>query len=127
MVDDYLRARISRLSFEEASKLCEGITELGRELTRVGASIELKTGIPLLEIEPGRYDLQRLLYYKFMKAFWNEGLSFAENNLVNVDWYHPRYAHRHSPEEVRGWCKRLGLSTLWFHPEPSGITVIAGK
>jgi hypothetical protein len=62
-----------------------------------------------------------------MKAFWNDGLSFADNNLVNVDWYHPQYAHRHTPEEVKSWCEKLGLKIIWFNIEESGISVIAKK
>jgi SAM-dependent methyltransferase len=127
MVDDYLREKISSLSFSEAYKICEGITELGRELSKINTQIELKIGIPYLDIPPGKYNLQRLFYYKIMKAFWNDALSFDENNLVNVDWYHPQYGHRHTPEEVKNWCKKLNLEVIWFNVEESGVTIRAKR
>ena len=61
------------------------------------------------------------------KLFWNDDLSFDENLHVNFDWYHPRYAHRHTEEEVRGWCEEADLDVTRFHVEPSGFTVRAVK
>lgn len=80
----------------------EQITELGRELSRTGATIALERGVPLLGIEPGDHDVQRLIYWSFLKCFWNENFSERLNVLVNFHWYHPPYASRHTEEEVRG-------------------------
>ena len=30
---------------------------------------------------------------------------------MNFDWYHPRYAHRQTEEEVRRWCEEAGLGS----------------
>jgi len=57
--------------------------------------------------------------------FWDERLSFEENCHVNFDWYHPRYAHRHTEEEIRSWCEELGLVIHHFDVEESGFTVRA--
>jgi hypothetical protein len=59
--------------------------------------------------------------------FWNESLSFEENNHVNFDWYHPRYAHRQTEEDVRRWCAEANLSITHFDVEESGFTVRAIK
>ena len=76
-------------------------------------------------IQAGRYDVQRLIYWHFAKLFWNPELTMEENLHVNFDWYHPRYAHRHSEEEVRGWCDDADLEITRFDVEPSGFTVRA--
>lgn len=125
--DDYLRNSVTSMPADEAWETCKGITELGEKLSGLDAEIEIERGIPLLGIKPGRHSLQRLMYYTMMKMFWNEALSFEENNLVNFDWYHPYYAWRHTPGEIREWCRELGLHVVWLNEEPSGIAVRAIK
>ena len=83
--------------------------------------------VPLLGIRAGRYDIQRLIYWNFAKMFWNDQLSLEENHHVNFDWYHPRYAHRHTEEEVRGWCSEGNLKIVHFDAQESGFTVRAVK
>ena len=58
-------------------------------------------------VKKGTYDLQRFMYYNMFKCYWNSKLSFDDNVHVNFDWYHPRYSHRHTPEQVQGWLKEL--------------------
>jgi len=111
-VDDYVREKISALPYDEAMKVCDQITELGRALSRY----QLKIAVPavdILDIEKGEYDLQRFIYHFFMKCFWNPELSFQENAVINYDWYHPQTCSRHTVEEVRGWFMNAGLN-LFF-------------
>src|SRR5690606_27910759 len=84
-MDDYVRDRISGLSYEEALKHCRAITDLGRALAEAKVEITVP-GVPLLGIEAGRYDLQRFLYHFFMKCYWNPGMSYDENVAINYDW-----------------------------------------
>ena len=44
---------------------------------------------------------------------------------MNFDWYHPRYAHRQTEDEVRSWCGDLGLEIVHFDVQESGLTVRA--
>lgn len=120
--DDFLRERMTKMPVEECWEACRAITSLGRALSRLRAEIEISEPIPPLGIAAGRYDVQRLIYDHVVKCFWNDSFDFEENNLVNFDWYHPAYAHRHTPEEVEGWVREGGLELLWLHTEPSGIT-----
>ena len=46
---------------------------------------------------------------------------------INLDWYLPANAHRHTPEEVRGWCRDADLAIEHEHVQESGITIIAKK
>jgi SAM-dependent methyltransferase len=123
--DDYLRERTTRMSVEECMEFSASMSELGRELSRLGATITLERGIPLLGIEPGEHDVQRLVYWHFLKCFWNDGFSPNLNDLVNFDWYHPPYASRHTEAEVRDWCEQLGLTIDHLDVADAGISVRA--
>ena len=124
--DDYIRAAISSLPADEAWEALRPMTELGRALAELRTEVDVPD-VPLLGIKAGTYDVQRLIYWHFAKLFWNERLTFEENLHVNFDWYHPRYAHRHTEEEVRRWCVDAGIEITRFHVEDSGFTVRAVK
>jgi hypothetical protein len=116
------------LSTEECYAECEAITELGRELSRLNATITLEKPIPVLGIPAGTHNVQRLLYYNFVKCFWNEAFDYETNNMVNFDWYHPHNAWQHTDEEVEGWLKDLGVSAYSFNDSnPNGISVLLTK
>jgi SAM-dependent methyltransferase len=121
--DDYVRERTTKMSVEECMEVSAQMSELGRELSRLGAKITLERGVPLLGIEPGEHDVQRLIYWHFLKCFWNEDFSPNLNDLVNFDWYHPPYASRHTEAEVRGWCDELGLRVEHLDNGDAGISV----
>lgn len=124
--DDYIRKYTTGLSQEECWGVCKAITMLGKELSNLKAEIGVPD-ISVLQIRKGRYDLQRFIYYNFLKCFWNDDFSFEENVMTNFDWYHPKYAHRHTPEEVKEWFRELGLKILIFDVGESGISVRAKK
>ena len=126
--DQFIREHFSKLDPEACYKACEGITELGRELSRLGAKITLTKPIPILGIPAGTHDVQRLLYYNFVKCFWNEAFDYETNNMVNFDWYHPHLAWQHSEDEVEGWLKHLGVEQFSFQAaNPNGISVLLTK
>lgn len=126
-VDDYLRQQIAGLPGPEAWRRMEALTKLGRRLSELCAELIVDEDVPELGFEAGRYDLQRFVYYNLFKCFWNDRLSFEHNVHVNFDWYHPTYAHRHTPDEVRGWLDDLGFAIERFHVSASGIGVVARK
>ena len=126
--DRYINQAFSKLKPEECYQACEGLTELGRELSRLGAKIKLEIGIPILGIPPGEHDVQRLIYYNFAKCFWNEAFDYETNNMVNFDWYHAAYAWQHNEQEVRGWLAELNVTEFVFNPaNPNGISVLLRK
>ena len=72
--------------------------------------------------------MQRLLYYNFLKCFWNEAFDWETNNMVNFDWYHPHHAWQQTEEEVGRWLEELGVSEFRFHPaNPNGISALVRK
>ena len=125
--DDYIRSIVSQLEPEEAWAQLRPLTKLAQSLAELHAQVEIAEDVPLLGIKAGRYDIQRLIYWHFAKLFWNEAWADEENNHVNYDWYHPRYAHRQTEEEVRRWCAEGNVSISRFAVEESGFTVRAIK
>lgn len=125
LADTHVRELTTAMSFEDCMSFSEDVTELGRELSRTGAKVTLERGVPLLGIEPGEHDVQRLIYWCFLKCFWNEDWGHELNVLTNFDWYHPPYASRHTPEEVEGWCAEAGLQVLHLDVIESGVSVRA--
>ena len=124
--DDFLRDKIGSLNPNTAWQQVEALTRLGKALSSISQEIEVPA-IEALDIPAGRYSVQRLIYWHFLKCFWNDELSFKENNLVNFDWYHPRYAHRHTLKQVQGWLQEANLEPVWVNEEKAGITVRATK
>ncbi len=87
----------------------------------------LERGVPLLGIEPGTHDVQRLIYWTMLKCYWNEDLGWHQSVMTNYDWYSPVYASRHTEEEVLGWCREEGLEIVHLDVIESGISVRAAR
>ncbi|MGH2957766.1 MAG: methyltransferase domain-containing protein [Solirubrobacterales bacterium] len=127
LADEHVRALTTRMSVDECMELSEQLTELGRELSELDVSIRLEKGVPLLGIEPGEHDVQRLIYWCFLKCYWNEELGEELSTLINFDWYHPTYASRHTEDEVLDWCREQGLEVVHLDVSESGISVRAER
>jgi SAM-dependent methyltransferase len=122
--DDFIRQHTTTMPADECMEFCRTVTELGRALTNVHAKVDVPEAIPLLGIEAGTQDVQRFFYWNVMKAFWNEEFDYELNVLVNFDWYHPRFAYRHTPDEVRAWFGELGLDLERLDIGDAGISAI---
>lgn len=126
--DAHIRENFMIRSPEECYAACEGLTDLGRELSRLNAKITLEKPIPVLGIPAGTHDVQRLIYYNFVKCFWNEAFDYETNNMVNFDWYHPHNAWQHTQDEVEGWLRDLRAEVWQFnHANPNGLSVLVTK
>jgi SAM-dependent methyltransferase len=126
--DAHIRDKLTKLSPEECYAACEGLTELGRELSRLRARVTLEKPIPALGIPEGTHDVQRLVYYNFVKCFWNEAFDYETNNMINFDWYHANYAWQHTQPEVESWLHELGAREWRFNnANPNGLSVMLTK
>ena len=126
--DEHIRNNFMAMSPDDCYAACEGLTELGRELSRLNAKITLEKPIPVLGIPAGTHDVQRLIYYNFVKCFWNEAFDYETNNMVNFDWYHPHNAWQHTQDEVEGWLRDLGAKEWQVNDaNPNGISVLVTK
>ncbi len=126
--DDLLRARIVKMAPKDGWEACAAITKLGKALSDLKIEFEIPEDIPALGIKKGPRNLQRFIYYDILKCFWNDAMTFDENNLVNFDWFHPAYTYRHSVEDVKRWTDALGMKVLVLdEADLSGISVLAEK
>ena len=126
--DEHIRRKFSTLSPEACLEACRGLTEMGRELSQLDATITLEQPIKVLGIPAGTHDVQRLVYYNFVKCFWNDAFDFETNNMINFDWYYPQDAWQHTTEEVEGWLKSIGVREYTFNDaNPNGISVLLTK
>jgi len=125
--DDYIRKFTVEMTSDECVKVARGITQFGKALSDLNVEFELPEDIEILGFKKGRYNLQRFIYYNIMKCYWNNTMDFASNEITNFDWYHPRHAHRHTPDEVRQWCDEAGVIIEHFDVCDAGISVIVKK
>ena len=122
--DDYIREHATKMPPEECYELCRRITLLGKSLSDLDLEVDVPADISYLGIESGREDVQRFLYWNVLKCFWNGDYDFETNVIVNFDWYHPRYAFRHDPDEVAQWFAERRLEVERLDVVPSGISAV---
>lgn len=125
--DDYIRDRISDLSYDYAMKAMEPITDFAKSLHEQSIKIQIPNDVEILGIKKGEYDLQRFIYQFFFKCFWNESWGFEYSNLTNYDWYHPKFAWRHTKTEIQDWCKEFNLQIEYIKETESGYTCLVKK
>jgi SAM-dependent methyltransferase len=125
--DDWVREAVAGLSPEEAWEALRPLTRLGQALADLRVAVDIPEDVPVLGIKAGKMDVQRFIYWNIAKLYWRDTFTFEENHHVNFDWYHPRYAHRHTPEEVLEWCREEHLTVEHIDVQESGITVRAVK
>lgn len=113
-LDDEIREHTTKMTPEKCMEFAEIMTKIGRELSKADVMID---GEPL----------QRYIYWNVMKCYWNEELGYDYSMAVNFDWYHPAYAHRHTPEEIEQWVDDAGLKMENFDVSKSGMSIRAEK
>jgi SAM-dependent methyltransferase len=123
LVDDYFRKATHNLSHQEMWQFSDQLTELGKRLTELNVKFDCPD-IPALGIKGGEYDIQRFIYWNFIKCFYHPKWTKQENDACNFDWYSPSNAERYSPEEFKQWAYDLGLKIDFFRSEEAAHTAI---
>ena len=100
---------------------------LGKSLSKLNKKIKIHSDIPVLGIKAGVYDVQRFIYWNFLKCWYSDDVPFEQSIATNFDWYFPKYAYRHTPKEVKKWFKDVKLKITHFNEIDSGINVIGIK
>jgi SAM-dependent methyltransferase len=116
LLDDHFRTACRTLSRDELWAMSEQLTELGRRLSELEVSIDVPA-IPALGIKGGPQDVQRFIYWNFLKCFWNADLGRETSVVTNFDWYSPSNARRFSEDEVRAIVAANALAETFFHRE----------
>lgn len=125
--DDLVREALKGLDNEEAWEALKPLTKLGIALGELNQTIEISEDIPYLGIKKGKMDIQRLFYWHICKMYYRPGLNLDENNHVNFDWFRPLNCHRHTIEEVQGYCQKASLEILHTDQQESGISIVSVK
>jgi len=126
-VDDFIRKITTNMTVNECLEFSKDMTYLGKALSEVKRKIVIPRDIPILGIKAGTYDVQRFVYWHFLKCFWDESGNFERSVGVNFDWYYPKFAYRHTPAEVRKWFRDAKIKILTFKEVESGISVTGKK
>jgi len=116
LLDDHFRVATKDLSSEQLWEMSRQLTQLGKTLSDLKINIEVPN-IPLLGIKGGKYDLQRFIYWNFIKCFWREDWGAELCDATNYDWYSPSNAKRYSEDEYLQMINNNGLEIIHFHKE----------
>ena len=125
--DDFIREIIVNKSEKDCLKFSKSMAILGRSLSKLNKKITIPENIPTLKIKAGTYDLQRFIYWNFLKCWWSDDVPFKQSIATNFDWYFPKFAYRHTPDEVKNWFKEQKLKITHFNEIESGISVNGEK
>jgi ubiquinone/menaquinone biosynthesis C-methylase UbiE len=116
LLDDYFRKATHQISSDSMWEFSEQITELGKRLSALNVKFE-SPDIPLLGIKGGEYDIQRFIYWNFIKCFWKEDWGFDLSKSTNFDWYAPSNAKRYTKDEFLQLGIDNDLTVQFFHQE----------
>ena len=116
LLDDHFRLHTGDIPADEMWQMSEQLTELGKRLSELKVNLDVPD-IPLLGIKGGKMDIQRFIYWNFLKCFWNEELGRNTSVSTNYDWYAPSNAARYSEEEFAKMLENSGLAADSIHSE----------
>lgn len=116
LLDEHLREYCKELSKAQLWELSDQLTRLGRTLSELEITIDVPD-IPALGIAGGKQDLQRFLYWNFIKCFWNPQHGHEASKLINFDWYAPSTAFRYTAEEFAAMVQQAGFTAEFLHSE----------
>jgi SAM-dependent methyltransferase len=116
LLDDHLLEYAKQLSKDEIWALSDQLTQLGKTLAELEIEIDVPD-MPALGIRGGRQDLQRFIYWNFVKCFWNPEHGYEASKMINFDWYAPSNAYRYSREEFVAMLGEAGFTADFLHSE----------
>jgi len=125
--DNFIRESTTKMTEKQCIEFSKDMTSLGKSLSKIKKTITIPRDIPVLHIKAGTYDVQRFIYWNFIKCWWSDEVPFEQSVATNFDWYFPEYAYRHFPKEVRKWFKDSKLKIVHFNEIESGISVNGEK
>jgi ubiquinone/menaquinone biosynthesis C-methylase UbiE len=121
LLDDYFRVHCKEVTTDQLWEMSEQLTELGRRLSALKVTFDAPP-IPLLGIKGGEIDVQRFIYWNFLKCFWNPELGHDTSLATNFDWYSPSNARRFSEAEVHAIVAANAMEVMSFHAEEAAYS-----
>jgi len=125
--DNFIRESTIKMTEKQCIEFSKDMALLGKNLSKIKKTITIPQDIPVLQIKAGTYDVQRFIYWNFLKCWWSGDVPFEQSVATNFDWYFPEYAYRHFPKEVKKWFKDSKLRIIQFNEIESGISVNGKK
>lgn len=116
LVDDYFRKATHEIPNDKMWEFSAQLTELGKQLSELNVSFDCPD-IPVLGIKGGNYDVQRFIYWNFLKCFWKDDWGFDLSKSTNYDWYAPSNAKRFSKQEFMDMVNENNLRVTYLHEE----------
>lgn len=116
LLDEHLREYAKHLSQDQIWELSDQLTRLGKSLSELNISLDVPD-VPALGIKGGQQDLQRFIYWNFIKCFWNAEHGYEASKLINFDWYSPSTAFRYTLEEFKAMMSGAGFKPDFMHSE----------
>lgn len=116
LIDDYFRDKSKTTSKEEMWNFSQQLTELGKRLSDLKIMIDVPE-ITLLGIKAGEIDIQRFIYWNFLKCFWNKELGEATSVSTNYDWYSPSNAFRYNKDDFEKLLIEANFKIEAYHSE----------
>ena len=120
--DSEIRKKTTSMNYEDCMNFSGKMTMLGKAFSKINQDLVIEEDIDLLDIKAGNYKLQRFIYDHFIKCWYNPKQDDEYADIVNQDWYHPKYASHHTKKEVFNWFKESGFDELkclqpegWLH------------
>ena len=125
--DDFIRESTVKMTEKQCMEFSKDMAILGKNLSKINKKIIIPKDIPLLQIKAGTYDVQRFIYWNFLKCWWSGDVPFEQSIATNFDWYFPEYAYRHTPKEVKKWFNDSKIKITHFNEIESGLSVNGKK
>ena len=125
--DTFIRKSTVKMTEQQCIEFSKDMALLGKNLSKIKKTITIPRDIPVLQIKAGTYDVQRFIYWNFLKCWWSNDVPFEQSIATNFDWYFPEYAYRHDQKEVKKWFKDSKLRIVHFNEIESGISVNGKK
>jgi SAM-dependent methyltransferase len=116
LLDEHLREYAKQLTSDQIWEMSDQLTRLGRTLAELNMTLDIPD-IPTLGIRGGKQDLQRFIYWNFIKCFWNPDHGFEASKLINYDWYSPSTAYRYSMDEFKRILTDAGFTPQYLRSE----------
>lgn len=116
LIDTYFREATHNISKEKMWEFSSQLTELGKRLSELNVNF-VSPDIPLLGIKGGTYDIQRFIYWNFLKCFWKDDWGFDLSKSTNYDWYAPSNAKRFNKEEFLKMGIENKIENIFLHEE----------
>jgi SAM-dependent methyltransferase len=116
LLDDHFRKATHNIPNEKMWELSTQLTELGKTLSDLKINFDCPD-IPALGIKGGNYDIQRFIYWNFLKCFWKEDWGFELSRSTNYDWYAPSNAKRFHKDEFLAMGNTNKMEVTFLHEE----------